>query len=106
MPDTSIASRLLRVYMRSGGDRTRARQTRLRPESRHPSSAQAAWAADPDSRLGIVCLLKAAEAFIAGKKAPKKPKLTRLRSWPSMRRRVPILPPAPDRAKVPSTPHP
>ena len=36
----------------------------------------------------------------------KKPKLTRLRSWLSMGRRVPHLPLAPDRPKVPSGPHP
>src|SRR5260221_6648211 len=44
--------------------------------------------------------MAAAETFIA------KPKLARLKSWLSMRRRVPSLPQAPDREKVRSTPQP
>ncbi len=43
--------------------------------------------------------MAAAEAFIA------KPKLARLKSWLSMRRRVPSPPQAPDREKVRSTPN-
>jgi hypothetical protein len=52
---------------------------------RTPSFARAADAADPGSRLGIVWLMKAADAFIAGKKA-----LTGTRSLRSMRGRVPV----------------
>ena len=50
-------------------------------------------------------LMAAAEVFIASNKAPKKPKVTRLRSWLSIRHRVPHLAPAPDQPKVPSRPN-
>jgi hypothetical protein len=76
------------------GPRSAGRCDRSPPRSCNGDKAHRDW------------LIKAAEEFIAGKTAPKKPKLTRLRSWLSRRRRVPHLPPAPDRPKVPSTPHP